>query len=115
MPDFVEQMKCRFPRLVKIGKVTGQVRMFGDAYDALREHVWWRDDGRCVECGRRVMLEKGHWRSAQLAHIKSKGSFGSDIPENVRILCLEHHAAEHSGKPIAAIARKPESAFLRGS
>jgi len=87
-----------FPKHVRKGKVTGQVRCFGPAWDYLREVVWQREKGICQETATRVILEKGRWNTMHAAHIKSKGSGGSDLPSNIRCLCLEAHAKEHSGE-----------------
>jgi hypothetical protein len=81
--------------------------MSGPAYDELREHVWSRDHGRCIECGCVVIIEKGYWHTMHLAHIKSKGSGGSDVPANTRSLCLRCYAAEHAGKPVSRGADAP--------
>jgi 5-methylcytosine-specific restriction endonuclease McrA len=96
--DFLALMQQKHPRYVWIGRVTHQVRLKGPAWDALRESAWLRDGMKCRECGRAVILEKGDWISVHCAHIKSKGSGGSDLPCNVRSLCLSCHDKEHRGK-----------------
>ncbi len=96
--EFVAHACLSFPRLVTIGKVTGQVRMYGPAWDMLREWVWNRDGRKCVNCLCPVTLEKGGFQGVHCAHRKSKGSGGSDVPSNLRSLCIRCHAAEHSGK-----------------
>lgn len=98
---FLEVIQSRFPRFVRIGKVTGQVRLSGPAWDALRAFVWQREAGKCQDCPRKVILAKGEWQTMHAAHIKSKGSGGSDLPSNIRCLCLECHAREHSGEKVA--------------
>lgn len=79
----------------RIGKVTGQARLKGPAWDFLREVVFYRDLGRCVDCGKKVILEKFEWNSMHCAHIKSKGSGRSDLPSNCVCKCLESHMKEH--------------------
>lgn len=39
----------------------------------------------CVVCG----------KSSDACHIKSKGSGGYDVPENLISLCREHHTMQH--------------------
>lgn len=95
--EFLSAVHGLYPKHVKVGKVTGQVRLYGPAWDHLRAFVWNRDGRRCVATGKPVILEKGHWNTMHLAHYKSKGSGGSDLPSNVRCLCLEAHSAEHHG------------------
>lgn len=98
---FLEVVQSRFPRFVRIGKHTGQVRLSGAAWDALRAFVWQREQGKCKNCSKNVTLTKGLWWTMHAAHIKSKGSGGSDVPSNVRALCLECHGAEHAGERVA--------------
>ena len=95
--EFLAEMKREFPRFVRVGKVTGQVRLSGPAWDRVREFVWRRERGICQDTGRPTVLEKGLWRSVHCAHIRSKGSGGSDLPSNLRCLSLEAHAREHAG------------------
>lgn len=113
---FLEDMQKRYPRHVRIGKVTGQVRLSGPAYEELREYIWSRDHGKCIECGCLVVLEKGYWITMHPAHIKSKGSGGDDLPYNMRSLCLRCHAAEHAGKDVSkgANATRNDSQALDG-
>lgn len=99
--QFLDTVKTRYERFVRVGKVTGQVRLSGPAWDALRAFVWHRERGICQDTGKPVILEKGSWNSMHAAHIRSKGSGGSDLPSNIRCLHLEAHAAEHAGKRIA--------------
>ncbi len=99
--EFLAEVQKRFPKYVRIGKITGQVRLHGPAWDYLREYDWNRDGRQCVQCSSPVRITKGDWQSVQCAHRKSKGSGGSDLPENTRSLCLRCHASEHSGKDVA--------------
>lgn len=96
--EFLSAMQAKYPRHVRVGKVTGQVRMYGPAWDALRVFVHAREHGICQDTGRAVILAKGYWNTMHAAHIKSKGSGGSDLPSNIRCLSLEAHAKEHAGQ-----------------
>lgn len=96
--EFLAHMKEKYPRHVRIGKISGQVRMYGPAWDDVRAHVWLRDHRKCFNCGALVRITKGEWWSVHCAHYKSKGSGGHDLPSNLRSLCGTCHAAEHSGK-----------------
>ena len=99
--DFLAEVQKRFPNRVKIGDVTGQVRVKAAAWDFLRNYCWNRDGKQCVHCKVPVTIEKGYWSSVHLAHRKSKGSGGSDLPSNCRSLCIRCHSAEHHGEEIA--------------
>lgn len=83
---------------VRVGKHTGKVRLSGMALEALREHVYYRDGGRCQwqGCGEPLPLYGSVFRRAHLAHKQSRGASGSDTAENTRILCYTHHTEEHS-------------------
>ena len=98
---FVDLARDTYPNHVKTGKVTGQIRMYGPAWDFLRGFCYVRDGKKCLNCLVPVDLEKGMWSSMHLAHRKSKGSGGSDVPSNVRTLCISCHATEHTGKEVA--------------
>lgn len=100
-PEFLALVQAKFPRSVHVGKVTGQVRLHGPAWDMLREVVWERDGRRCVHCKVPLIIKKGAWWSVECAHYKSKGSGGNDAPSNVRSLCGRCHDADHHGKEIA--------------
>ena len=95
--EFLEMAKNLFPRHVRIGKVTGQVRCYGPAWDLVRRFVFEREHGTCQDTGLAVILAKGYWDTMQCAHIRSKGSGGSDLPSNLRCLHLEAHTREHNG------------------
>jgi len=84
---------------VRIGKVTGCVRLSGHAMEALREHVYYRDGGRCqwTGCGKLLPLYGSVFTRGHAAHILSRGAGGSDVPENLRLLCPPHHLiSEHT-------------------
>lgn len=98
---FLAEVQRLFPNHVKIGRVTGQVRLYGPAWDHLREFDWNRDGKKCVNCQSPVEIKKGLWSSVHCAHRKSKGSGGNDTPDNTRSLCGYCHSDEHSGKEIA--------------
>jgi 5-methylcytosine-specific restriction endonuclease McrA len=74
---------------------TGRVRLKGPALASLRRRCFTRDGWACVDCGRTVSWATGH-----MAHIVSRGGGGSDILENVRTKCQEHHHAEHNPRAI---------------
>lgn len=99
--EFLALVQAKFPHNVRIGDVTGQVRLKAAAWDFLREHCWIRDGKRCFNCQVPVTIDKGYWSSVQLAHRKSKGSGGSDAPSNCRSLCIRCHSAEHAGKKVS--------------
>ena len=56
----------------------------------VREAVWYRDKGKCVDCG-----GFGDWRKwLDMAHYKHRGMGGSrlrDTVENLRLLCPYCH------------------------
>lgn len=84
---------------VRIGKVTGKVRLSGAALEALRERRYRMDGGRCTwkGCGELLPLYGSIFRRAHLAHILSRGAGGSDTIENTRIRCYWHHiVCEHT-------------------
>lgn len=98
---FLAEVQRLFPRHVEVGKVTGQVRLRGPAWNYLREHDWNRDGRKCANCSNPVEIKKGSWASVQCAHRRSKGANGSDLPSNTRSLCIYCHTAEHAGKEVA--------------
>jgi len=89
---------------VRIGKVTGKVRLSGAALEALREKRYAIDGGRCQwrkgrrsACGIWLPLYGSVFNRAHLAHLTSRGASGSDSIENTRILCFTHHLiSEHT-------------------
>lgn len=97
---FLALMQEKYPKHVEIGKHTGQVRLYEKAWDAVRVYVWTREGGICQGCGDSTLIKKGDWRSMHTAHMKSKGSGGDDLPYNLRCLCGQCHAHEHSGKKV---------------
>lgn len=78
---------------IRIGKVSGTVRLSGLAMERLRERVYRRDGGRCQwkGCGDILPLYGSVFTRAHLAHIKSRGAGGGDTMDNTRILCPVHH------------------------
>ena len=98
--EFLAIVQEKHPRDVRIGKVTGQVRLYGKAWDALREHIWNREGRKCKNCLTPVDLKKGLWSTMQAAHYKSKGSGADDLPSNTRSLCMQCHASEHAGRDV---------------
>lgn len=78
---------------IRVGKVTGKIRLSGLALERLRERVYRRDGGRCQwkGCGEILPLYGSVFTRAHLAHIQGRGAGGSDTAENTRILCYTHH------------------------
>lgn len=84
---------------VTVGKVSGKIRLSGDALEQLREQRYAIDRGRCTwkGCGICLPLHGDVFTRAHLAHIKSRGASGSDTIENTRIRCFHHHIeVEHT-------------------
>lgn len=84
---------------VRVGKVSGTVRLSGDAMERLRKRVYDRDGGRCQwpGCGIGLPLYGSLFNRAHLAHKKSRGAGGADTEDNTHILCPAHHlGAEHT-------------------
>jgi len=69
-----------------------RIKATGKAMEELRMEVFHRDQGRCQMCGRYASWESGH-----LAHIKSRGAGGDDVPENCRWLCFDCHIGVEHG------------------
>ena len=67
-------------------KPAKQIRLKGKDMEALRRACFERDNYICVQCGNPVS-----WQSGHMAHIKSHGSGGSDILENVKTKCQHCH------------------------
>ena len=86
--------------LVRIGKVSGNVRLSGAALEALRDRVYERDRGCCQweGCGKLLPKYGSVFTRAHLAHIVSRGAGGSDTAENTRILCPPHHLIDEHSK-----------------
>lgn len=73
-----------------------------------RQRVFRRDGGRCVDCDRRVILERGYWNSMHLMHITGKGAGGDWSMDNLATGCLECHIARRhnaGGKPVPSKPR----------
>ena len=86
---------------VRVGKVTGKVRLWGDAIDMLRRECWERDRGVCQSCGISTYWEArfdGDPQAFDMAHGKSRGASGSDAIDNVETYCHECHMREHNGR-----------------
>ena len=105
--EFLAEMLEKFPKHVKVGDVTGCVRLTGPALSALRQDVYDRDKGTCQICRQHVRDGFPEYQKYDLAHIKSRGSGGSDLPSNCRTLCHRCHMKEHSGKIDRKLAAKP--------
>jgi len=84
---------------VRIGKVTGCIRLSGSAMEALRERQYRKAGGCCQweGCGKPLPLYGSVFTRAHLAHLTSRGAGGSDSEANTRILCPPHHLiSEHT-------------------
>jgi 5-methylcytosine-specific restriction endonuclease McrA len=90
--------KKRRKRNGKPGKC-GIVRLYGKNLEALRETCFERDRRRCVDCGRRLVLERGFVDSMQMAHVRTKRNNG-DTLDNVRSKCGDCHHREHNPKAV---------------
>lgn len=89
----------RKPQL-RIGKVTGCVRLSGEALEKLRMDCWLRDHMRCVDCGRVTLWQPrfdGDFLAYDMAHKKSRGARGSDTLNNMVTKCHLCHMKEHAG------------------
>lgn len=92
----------RFPKRkpeVRIGKVTGKIRVSGKALERLREACFDRDNGRCQTCGDFVYYSErwdGDTLAFDMAHIESRGASGSDELSNVKTMCHRCHMKEHT-------------------
>lgn len=96
----LDQMLAKYPKHVRIGKL-GIVRLTGEALTLLRMKCWSRDNETCKACGERVHFSArfaGDPLAYDMAHLKSRGAGGSDLPSNVRTLCHSCHMREHAGK-----------------
>lgn len=101
--EFLAFVKERWPANVKVGK-TGRVRLTGEALSSLRGHTYMESLERCQNCAERIFYAArfaGDPLAYDMAHIKSRGAGGSDLPSNVRALCHRDHMAEHSGRRIS--------------
>jgi 5-methylcytosine-specific restriction endonuclease McrA len=79
---------------VTVGKL-GRVRLRGAELAKLRLACLVRDKYHCVVCGCPVS-----WESFEMAHIQSRGAFGSDTLENVLTKCRGCHDREHHPKAV---------------
>jgi len=96
----------------KVRKAPRPGRLKGDALEQLRWECWWRDAGKCKNCGRTTFphLPHQHDASYHMAHIKAK-RMGGDTLENVRTLCGQCHRKEHNyGKSMTKPVPKKEAA-----
>lgn len=82
---------------IAVGKL-GIVRLKGAHLTQLRVDCFNRDQERCVDCGKRVA-----WHLFHMSHIVGRGRGGSDVLENVRVLCSHCHLVnEHNPKSVPA-------------
>ena len=86
--------------MIKVGKL-GRVRLTGSDLTKLRLQCWERDKGKCQECGEALYYQPryiGDPKGYDMAHIRGRGAFGSDVLENVRTMCHSCHMLSHLGK-----------------
>jgi len=85
----------RFRKGLRRGELTPEQKQ------AIREKRYRFDGGRCVDCGKRVILLRGYWCSMHLMHLKSRGAGGTWDLENLRTGCQWCHVKRHNagGKP----------------
>lgn len=82
------------------------VRLHGVEMMLLREKVYSRDDGKCVDCKQGVYFFD--WEAPvkelimELSHVRSRGAGGGDTLENCVTRCRECHQKSHNcnGKPV---------------
>lgn len=93
-----KRIRARKHPQVRIGKVSGKIRLSGASMERLREKRYEIDGGKCTfkGCGIWLPLYGSVFNRAHLAHIKSHGAGGSDTLANTRIRCFHHHVeVEH--------------------
>ena len=81
-------------------------RLKGSDLGALRVACFIRDGGRCVRCGKNLLLNPrfdGDPDAYDMAHKRNKAMWG-DTLDNVESLCHEDHMKSHNagGKPCPA-------------
>jgi len=78
------------------------IRLKGKKYQELRRKRWKLDNCICVDCGRWIPLYDQDgvfdpFTCAHFAHIKSRGSGGSDTLENGETKCYDCHINKEHG------------------
>ena len=92
----MSQNQSLYTAVVKgLEKPPKQIRLKGKEMEQLRRACFKRDNYTCTQCKQPVS-----WQSGHMAHIKSHGSGGSDILENVRTKCRECHLIREHFKGI---------------
>jgi hypothetical protein len=74
------------------------IRLRGAALLRLRWQCWIRDLKHCVACGCLTFWQArfdGDQAAYEMAHVRGRGASGSDVLENVRVLCSACHREEH--------------------
>lgn len=92
------------------------------AWEALKEIVWKRDEGRCRICGKTARLHATNPKQQGTAHhIVYRSAGGSDDLSNLLWICRPCHADEHehrlrisgtAAKPVVEVVN-PETGRLR--
>lgn len=83
-------------RKAKVGKYSGRIRLDAEGMKELRVAVYERARGLCEMKIKHVCEVYAGWVSGHLAHIKSRGSGGSDELGNVLWACAPCHMASHN-------------------
>jgi 5-methylcytosine-specific restriction endonuclease McrA len=99
---YVEQPAKKIPAIRKKPRVRKTVvRLRGAEMAELRQSVFQRDGGKCVDCGRTVHHRRGEgWGELmELSHLKSRGAGGGDTMENTVSRCSSCHKQSHDYGP----------------
>jgi 5-methylcytosine-specific restriction endonuclease McrA len=86
---------------IRVGRVSGTVRLSGKAMEGLRRSRFAYDRGFCQDCGKSTFFTPrfdGDPDAFDLAHIRSRGAGGSDTLDNVVTKCHRCHMREHAGR-----------------
>jgi len=70
-----------------------------EVWQELRRIIWERDGGKCVHCGKPVILEECH-----IDHIKSGKNATNEI-KNLRTLCRKCHVLRADNRHRGMIAK----------
>lgn len=92
MLSVIETAAFAFPK-------PGRVRLKGEKLAALRRACFYRDNGKCADCGKQVKLnaDDADPLKMDMAHIVSRGAGGSDELVNTKCMCHRCHMKQHNG------------------
>lgn len=65
------------------------------AWLRMRMRIYERDKGQCRVCGKPLKFASGDWDQAHTHHIVYRSAGGPDTSENLVVLCMKEHEAEH--------------------